>query len=58
MKNIDQNSLEELNALINRIAGEIEKYKHVSEYLPKTLINAINNFDMKIINELESREEM
>ena len=58
MKKIYQNDLEELNALMTRIIGEIEKYSHVSEYLPKTLVNLLHEFDEKVINELERRELM
>jgi hypothetical protein len=56
MKKIYQNDLEELNALINIINAKIERYAHVSEFLPKALINEIEKFDKKIINELERRE--
>jgi hypothetical protein len=58
MKKIYQNDLEELNALMTRIIGEIEKYSHVSEYLPKTLVSQLHEFDEKVINELERRELM
>lgn len=56
MKKIYQNDLEELNALMNRILGEIETYSHVSEYLPKTLLSQLQEFDEKVTNELERRE--
>ena len=56
MKKIYQSDLEELNALLNRIQGEIETYSHVSEFLPKVLISEIEKFDKKIVNELERRE--
>lgn len=58
MKKIYQNDLEELNALMNRILQEIEKYSHVSEYLPKKLVDQLNNFDAKVNDELERRELM
>jgi hypothetical protein len=58
MKKIYQNDLEELSALINRILGEIDRYRHVSEFLPKSLINEINKFDEKVIKELERRDEI
>jgi glutathionyl-hydroquinone reductase len=58
MKKIYQNDLEELASLMNRILGEIDTYRHVSEFLPKSLINEINKFDEKIMKELERRDEM
>jgi hypothetical protein len=56
MKNIYQNDLEELNALMNRILGEIQTYSHVSELLPKSLMKGIEDFDRKVIDEIERRE--
>jgi len=56
MKTIYQNDLEELNALMNRIMGEIETYSHVSEFLPKALVKQLEKFDTKVIAELERRE--
>jgi hypothetical protein len=56
MKTIYQNDLEELNALMNRIMGEIETYSHVSELLPKALVKQLEKFDTKVIAELERRE--
>ena len=58
LKKIYQNDLEELNALMNRILGEIETYSHVSEYLPKSLTKELEKFDIEIIHELERRELM
>ena len=57
-KKIYQNDLEELNALMTRIFGEIEKFRHVSELLPKALVKQLEEIDTKIINELERRESL
>jgi hypothetical protein len=56
IKEIYQNDLEELNALMTRILGEIETFRHVSELLPKALVKQLEKFDTKVINELERRD--
>jgi hypothetical protein len=55
IKNIDQNSLEELMALINQIKKRVNDYSHVTEYLPKTLTKQINDFSEKLNNEYDNR---
>lgn len=55
-KEIYQNDLEELNALMTRILDEIERFRHVSELLPKALVKQLEKFDTKVINELERRD--
>jgi hypothetical protein len=57
MKKIYQNDLEELECLMNRISFEIEKYSHVSEHLPKKLLNELEKFSDKVNDELNRREE-
>ncbi len=56
MKNISDNSISELCSLMMDMQHEIHKYSHVSEYLPKSLIKAINQYQKKVANELERRQ--
>ncbi len=55
IKKINQNSLEELMALINQIKDRINDYGHVNEYLPKTLTKQINDFSKKLDTEFDNR---
>jgi hypothetical protein len=55
IKNIDQNSLEELMSLINQIKKRVNDYGHVNEYLPKSLTKQINDFSEKLNNEYDNR---
>ena len=51
MKNISQNSLEELLALIEQINKRISDYSHISEYLPKSLTKELKDFYKKLCKE-------
>jgi hypothetical protein len=57
MKNLSQNALEELSALMRDLQDSIDKYLHVSEHLPKGIKTGIEKFHIKVINELEKRED-
>ena len=55
VKKIDHNSLEELDALTNRIQFEIERYAHVSDLLPKNILNQLASIKKEIEEELIRR---
>mgnify|MGYP001611338960 CR=1 len=57
MKNLGQNDLEELQDLMARIQNEISTYRHVREYLPKPLIDALGTFQSNLIKEAYRREK-
>ena len=56
MKIVGQNDLEELSSLMLDIKNQIRRYSHVSNHLPKKLLNEIDNFDSIILRELYKRE--
>ncbi len=55
MKNLSQNSLEELLALIEQVNKRINDYSHVSEYLPESLTKELKNFYKKLCKEYDKR---
>lgn len=55
MKTLTDNDLSELQALTYTLLGVIDKYSHVAEFLPKTLVNSLNTFTEKVANERERR---
>lgn len=55
IKNSNQNSLEELIALVSQIKDTLHDYKHVTEYLPKSLTSQIEGFEEKLMNEYDRR---
>jgi hypothetical protein len=55
LSKIDQNSLEELMALINQIKKRVNDYGHVNQYLPASLLKQINDFSQKLDNEYDNR---
>jgi hypothetical protein len=57
MKKLSLNDLQELQDLLIRITSEIDKFKHVSDFLPKSLTNEIEKFDNKVNNELDRRDD-
>lgn len=58
LKKLSNNDLQELMNLIGRIKHEIKDYVHVSELLPKSILNSINEYDEKLLNEDERRYEL
>jgi hypothetical protein len=57
IKNSNQNSLEELIALVSQIKDTLHDFSHVTEYLPKSLTSQIEGFEEKLMNEYDSRVE-
>lgn len=55
IKNISQNSLEELLALIEQVNKRINDYSHVSEYLPDSLTKELKAFYKKLCKEYNKR---
>jgi hypothetical protein len=51
MKNISQNSIEELLNLIGEVENKIQQFSHVSEYLPKSLVNELEKFHKELIQQ-------
>ena len=56
MKNLTHNDLTELQDLLAIINSDIEKFMHVSDFLPKKLVQELEKFTDKISDELEKRE--
>lgn len=56
MKNLSNNSLNELLELYNRMQTEIHTFSHVSEYVGKSVIRAVKKERNKVITELTVRE--
>jgi len=57
LRKLDQNSLEELQALTNQLIHRIEDYSHVSEYLPKPIRDGLKKFVDDMDTEQIRREE-
>jgi uncharacterized protein YbgA (DUF1722 family) len=55
MKNLSQNSLEELLALIEQVNKRINDYSHVSGYLPESLTKELKTFYKKLCKEYDKR---
>lgn len=58
MKNISQNSLEELLDMMSKIQHIVDSYSHVNEFVPKNIINALLNYQEKLYTEDERRAEL
>jgi hypothetical protein len=56
MQNLSNLDLSELICLSNRIENEIKQFCHVSEHLPKSLVNSLNVYKEKLLKELDKRE--
>lgn len=56
MKNLSQNSIEELAALMRELQHQIDRYSHVSEHLPKSLTKGLEKFQNKVLREMTRRE--
>ena len=57
MKKISNNDLFELSGLLGRITSLIGRdYCHVSDHLPKPLIDSLHNYSVKIDEEIDSRQ--
>ena len=57
ISNINNNTIEELINLIWDINVKIGQYSHISQHLPKSLINEIDKFEKILENEHKSRIE-
>ena len=57
MKKLSLNDLEELQCLLGRITNEIHTFRHVSDYLSKSLQKEIEKFNDKVTDELDARYE-
>lgn len=58
MKKISYNDLTELSGLLERISSLIGRdYCHVSDYLPKQIIDSLHSYSVKVEKELERRED-
>ncbi len=57
MKKISNNDLNELIDLFARIQGEIHTYSHVEPLIPNKLMLAINDYQDKLLAELDKRQE-
>lgn len=57
LKTIYNNDLSELQSLMYEIEAQIHRYRHVSEHLPKSVTNALNEFRGKVNTERERRED-
>lgn len=55
LKTISQNSLEELLSLMEQVENKIQQYSHVSEYLPKSIVNELGKFYEKLQKEYNHR---
>lgn len=55
-KNLTDLQISELTDLTSHLANEIESCNHVSQFLPKNILNSILEFNNKLINELNKRE--
>ena len=55
LKTISQNSLEELLSLMEQVENKIQQYNHVSEYLPKSIIDELGKFYEKLTKEYNKR---
>lgn len=50
-------TLEDLFNCVWQMTNTIEEFNHVSDYIPKSLINEINKFKNKLDNELDERQK-
>lgn len=55
LKNISDNSLEDLFSLMADIQTKIEDYSHVAEFLPKSIGNVLDSFQKKLYEEYDKR---
>ena len=58
MTKISNNDLFELSDLLGRISSLIGRdYCHVSDYLPKQIIDSLHSYSVNIEKEIERRED-
>lgn len=57
LKDINGNSLSELMGLMRSIRHQIDEYKHIEEFLPKSLTKELDKFQDKLNKEYDRREK-